>query len=201
MATTRKTPTPRAAAPADDRVRRNSAPTVRGERSISEDAARTNETGLVNDLSELNALLASEFDQVALPTPPQIPGWHLCWLTTGSTYDSVQKRQRLGYVPVTAADVPGFETGGLASAQFEGALTCNEMVLFKISQPRYEAIMRMFHHTRPLSEEESIYTKLQELTGEEDSSGRSLAKVEGDGFNQLGENIRRATSHMPKFES
>jgi hypothetical protein len=185
----------------DDRLRRNQAPTVRGERSIVEDAARTNETGLVNDLSELNALLANEFDQVALPTPPHIPGWHLCWLTTGSTYDSVQKRQRLGYVPVVASDVPGFETGGSASAQFEGALTCNEMVLFKIRSERYEAIMKMFHHTRPLAEEESVYSKAQALAGEEDSSGRQLAKQEGDGFNQLGDNIRRAQNSAPMFES
>jgi hypothetical protein len=199
---TSKTPkaTPSARGSSDDRVRRDSAPTVRGERSISEDAARTNETGLVNDLSELHSLLASEFDQVALPTPPQIPGWHLCWLTTGSTYDSVQKRQRLGYIPVTAADVPGFETGGLASAQFEGALTCNEMVLFKIRSEHYNAIMKTFHHTRPLAEEESIYTRLQELTGEEDSSGRQLAKAEGDGFNQLGNNISRAKGAAPEFQ-
>lgn len=195
---TRKTTTP--GTTSDDRVRRNSAPTVRGERSVSEDAARTQETGLVNDLSELNKLLASEFDQVALPTPPQIPGWHLCWLTTGSTYDSVQKRQRLGYIPVTAADVPGFETGGIASAQFEGALTCNEMVLFKIRSERYDAIMNMFHHRRPLEEEQSIYSKLKELTGEEDSSGRQTTKFEGDGFSQLGNNIARGERSTPRFE-
>lgn len=198
MATSKTPKAPQASA--DDRVRRDTAPTVRGERSISEDAARTNETGLVNDLSELHSLLASEFDQVALPTPPQLPGWHLCWLTTGSTYDSVQKRQRLGYVPVTAADVPGFETGGMSSAQFEGALTCNEMVLFKIRSEHYNAIMKMFHHTRPLAEEESIYTRLQELSGEEDSSGHRLAKAEGDGFNQLGANINRAKSSTPVFQ-
>jgi len=201
MATTPKTPKATSTRSGDDRVRRNSAPTARGERSVVEDAARTNETGLINDISDLNELLASEFDQVALPTPPQMPGWHLCWLTTGSTYDSVQKRQRLGYLPVTAADVPGFETGGMASAQFEGALTCNEMVLFKISSQRYEAIMKMFHHTRPMVEEEGVYAKLQEITGEEDSSGRQLAKAEGDGFNQLAENIRHAKASAPTFQS
>jgi len=184
---------------ADDRLRRDNAPTVRGERGADEDTARTNETGLVEDISELNKLLASEFDQVALPTPPQIPGWHLCWLTTGSTYDSVQKRQRLGYVPVVASDVPGFETGGAASAQFEGAITCNEMVLFKISEPRYQAIMRMFHHQRPLDEENSIYERIQATTSEEDSSGRRLGQPEGDGFTQLGKNIERASQGAPVF--
>jgi hypothetical protein len=183
----------------DDRLRRSSAPTVRGDRGISEDAARTNETGLTNDLSDLHSLLASEFDQVALPIPPHMPGWHLCWLTTGSTYDSVQKRMRLGYIPVTAADVPGFDTGGQASAQFGGAITCNEMVLFKIQNDRYQAIMSTFHHKRPMDEENSIYSKVKELTGEEDSSGRSLAKPEGDGFDQLAKNVERAQTIRPSF--
>jgi len=187
-------------AKSDDRLRRNNAPTVRGERGVVEDTARTNETGLVEDISELNQLLANEFDQVALPAPPQIPGWHLCWLTTGSTYDSVQKRQRLGYIPVVASDVPGFETGGAASAQFEGAITCNEMVLFKITERRYQAIMQMFHHQRPLDEENSIYERAMSAASEEDSSGRQLGKPEGDGFTQLGENIKRAQQGAPLFK-
>lgn len=184
----------------DDRLRRSNAPTVRGDRGVEEDTARTNETGLIDDISELNKLLASEFDQVALPTPPQIPGWHVCWLTTGSTYDSVQKRQRLGYIPVLASDVPGFETGGAASAQFEGAITCNEMILFKIQEQRYQAIMQMFHHQRPLDEENSIYERILATAGEEDSSGRQLGKPEGDGFTQLGKNIERAKLGAPLFK-
>lgn len=203
MATSKKPAgtAPRQPKVTDDRLRRNTAPTVRGDRGVSEDAARTNETGLTNDLSDLHNLLASEFDQVALPTPPHMPGWHLCWLTTGSTYDSVQKRMRLGYIPVVAADVPGFETGGQASAQFGGAISCNEMVLFKIQNDRYQAIMSMFHHQRPMAEEDSIYSKVKELTGEEDSSGRQLAKQEGDGFDQLAKNLARAQSTRPTFEA
>jgi hypothetical protein len=182
----------------DDRVRRDTAPTARGDRGIEEDAARANETGLVHDVSELERMLASEFDQVALPTPPHIPGWHTCWLTTGSQYDTVQKRQRLGYVPVKQADVPGFEAGGMTSAQFEGAITCNEMVLFKITEDRYQAIMRMFHHSKPLAEEQSIYEKVVNEQ-QEDSTGRPLGKLEGDGFTQLGQNIERAKRGVPVF--
>lgn len=182
----------------DDRIRRDNSPTARGDKSV-EDAARTNETGLTSDLGDIEKMLASEFDQVALPTPPRIPGWHLCWLTTGSSYDTVQKRQRLGYTPVTAADVPGFETGGAASAQFEGAISCNEMVLFKIREDVYQAIMREFHHKRPLNEEMSIYERALEQTGEEDSSGRRLGQTEGDGFTQLGKNIAVAQQGAPTF--
>lgn len=184
---------------ADDRLRRDEAPMTRGDRGAVDGAARENETGLIDDMSELQALLASEFEQVALPTPPRIPGWHTCWLTTTSTYDSIQKRQRLGYVPVVASEVKGFETGGAASAAFEGAITCNEMILFKIKEERYQAIMRLFHHQRPLEEEESIYERIKSQTSEEDRSGRSLGKVEGDGFTQLGQNISRAKQGVPVF--
>jgi hypothetical protein len=184
--------------PADDRIRRDNSPQTRGDKNV-EDVSRSNETGLTDNLEDIEKMLASEFDQVALPTPPRIPGWHLCWLTTGSQYDSVQKRQRLGYIPVTASEVPSFETGGAASAQFEGAITCNEMVLFKIRDDRYQAIMKMFHHTRPLNEEQSIYERAMAQTGEEDSSGRRLGQTEGDGFTQLGKNIAVAQQGAPTF--
>lgn len=207
MATSsRSTPKTRASG-TDSRTQRDKAPTARGERGVVEDAARANETGLVNDASELQKLLASEFDQVALPTPPQLPGWHLCWLTTGSSYDNVQKRMRLGYIPVTADELPGFETGGMASAQFGNALTCNEMVLFKIREDRYQAIMQLFHHSRPLEEEQNIYAQQQALVGEvgSDSKGTSnvqkVASEQDDGFTQLGKNIERASRGAPVFES
>ena len=198
MATAKRTPKAQAA-PADDRLRRDLAPAARGDRGVAEDAARANETGLTLDLDELQAVMASEFDQVALPTAPRIPGWHVCWLTTGSQYDSIQKRQRLGYIPVTAAEVPGFDAGGLKSAAFEGAVTCNEMVLFKIKEERYQAIMQLFHHKRPLDEEEGIYAQILEQTSSQDKSGKTLAKPEGDGFTQLGRNIERAKSGAPVF--
>lgn len=186
-------------APADDRLRRDLAPAARGTRGVDEDTARANETGLTTDLDELQSLMESEFDQVALPNAPRIPGWHVCWLTTGSQYDSIQKRQRLGYMPVLAAEVPGFDAGGMNSAAFEGAITCNEMVLFKIKEERYQAIMQLFHHKRPLDEEEGIYAQILEQTSAEDKSGKPLARPEGDGFTQLGKNIARAKTGVPVF--
>lgn len=185
-------------AAADDRLRRDSSPDTRGERGIVEDAMRVNETGLVDDVSDLHALIASEFEQVALPSPPPIPGWHLCWLTTGSQYDTLAKRQRLGYTPVNASELPGFDPGGMNSAAFEGAVTCNEMVLFKIPEARYQAIMTYFHHSKPLQEEEAIYAKIEELQGDTAHGGKTLAKPE-EGFTQLNRNIERARRGVPTF--
>ncbi len=183
---------------ADDRLRRGSAPEMRGDRGVAEDAMRTDETGLTESHSDLYKLIESEFDQTALPTPPALPGWHLCWLTTGSQYDTLAKRQRLGYTPVNASELPGFEPGGMNSAAFEGAVTCNEMVLFKIPEARYQAIMQYFHHNRPLSEEEAIYAKIEELQGESEHRGKTLATPE-EGFTQLNRNIARAKQGLPVF--
>ena len=43
----------------------------------------------------------------ALPDLPKdaIPGFHLCWLSTTNTYDSIDKRMALGYEPVKAGEL------------------------------------------------------------------------------------------------
>ena len=74
----------------------------------------------------------------ALPDlPPGIlPGFHLCWLSTTNNYDSIDKRMALGYEPVKASELgKGFEAlGKMSSGKFEGCISCNEMVLFKIGR-------------------------------------------------------------------
>jgi hypothetical protein len=57
---------------------------------------------------ERRKMFRSEWMQEALPNPPAIPGFHLCWLSTTNQYDPIHKRVRLGYTPVKAEDVkPG----------------------------------------------------------------------------------------------
>jgi hypothetical protein len=87
----------------------------------------------------------------------------LVWLTTSSQYDSIQKRQRLGYSPVRQSEMPGFDaSNGQTLAGYDGHVTCNEMVLFKIPQDRYQKIMTFFHHKKPLEEEEGIIGKFND---------------------------------------
>ena len=57
---------------------------------------------------ERRKMWSDEWTQSALPKVPDIPGWHLCWLSTTNGYDSIDKRMRLGYVPVKAEELPGF---------------------------------------------------------------------------------------------
>ena len=45
----------------------------------------------------------------ALPNIPDIPGFHVCWLTTTNKNDTIQQRLRLGYQLIKASDVPGMD--------------------------------------------------------------------------------------------
>lgn len=175
MTTTRKT--------ADSRTLKNSAREMRAPRSSTADEQRTQLDGTAFSAEEQAAMIRSEFAQEALPHPPKIPGWHCCWLTTTSSYDPIHKRMRLGYVPVSADDVPGFDTFRMKAGEFAGCVSCNEMVLFKVPEETYQAIMREFHHKMPREEEEAL--KAQIIRGEKDSGGAPLEKTEGEGFDQI----------------
>ena len=113
----------------------------------------------------------------ALPDLPKdiIPGFHLCWLSTTNTYDSIDKRMALGYEPVKAAELgKGFETlGKMSSGKFEGCVSCNEMVLFKIPEEIYQEVMRMLHLEDPLEHQRNITSQVRGAA-ETGKGGRSL---------------------------
>ena len=45
---------------------------------------------------ERRKMWSDEWTQSALPKAPEIPGWHVCWLSTTNAYDTIDKRIRLG---------------------------------------------------------------------------------------------------------
>lgn len=186
----------------DERLVRSSAPAVRGDR----DGSLQSRDEAVEALSdaELDQLMASEFEQTALPTPPLIPGWHLCWLTTESKYDPIAKRERLGYVPVRQSEVAGFDpSNGTAVVEPQGLVRCNEMVLYKIPEARYQAIMRYFHHRKPMEEEATIVANIKAKSQQgSDSSGRGgLRDAEDDGgtLSELETGVQYAQRVNPTF--
>ena len=124
-----------------------------------------------------------EFVQEALPTPPNTPGWHYCWLSTTNQYDSIHKRMRMGYEPVKADDLPEFKHLVNKSAEYEGCISVNEMLLFKLPQEVYQEMMEEYHFNMPLEEEERI--RQNALPSERDSNGRQLGSVEGEGFSNI----------------
>ena len=135
----------------------------------------------------------------ALPDLPEniIPGFHLCWLSTTNNYDSIDKRMALGYEPVKASELgKGFENlGKMSSGKFEGCVSCNEMVLFKLPEEIYQEVMRMMHLEDPLEHQRNITAQVRN-TAQEGKGGRSI--LEG-GVLEMEKEIAKANNPNIRF--
>jgi hypothetical protein len=138
---------------------------------------------------ERRKMWSDEWTQSALPKVPDIPGWHLCWLSTTNGYDSIDKRMRLGYVPVRADELPGFDNYRVKAGEDVGFIACNEMRLYKLPMDVYQEVMTQMHHDAPNEESDKVQVQVQQLQGNRDSSGKSLGSVEGEGFGNLNRNV------------
>ena len=130
---------------------------------------------------ERRKMWKDEWTQSALPAIPPIKGWHLCWLSTTNSYDSIDKRIRLGYSPVKAEELPGMDNNKVKAGEHAGFISCNEMLLYKIPNELYQDVMAHFHHEAPLEEANKIRLQAEQVVGR-DSSGRKLGQVEGEGL-------------------
>ena len=139
---------------------------------------------------ERRKMWSDEWTQSALPKLPEMKGWHLCWLSTTNSYDSLDKRMRLGYVPVRADEFPGFDNYRVKAGEHVGFVACNEMILCKIPEDVYQDIMLQMHHEAPMEEADKIRVQIENLQGSRDSSGKSLGQVEGEGFGQFDQSVR-----------
>jgi hypothetical protein len=132
----------------------------------------------------------------ALPDLPAgiIPGFHLCWLSTTNNYDSIDKRVALGYEPVKASELgKGFEgLGKMSSGKFEGCVSCNEMVLFKLPEEIYQEVMRMMHLEDPLEHQRNITAAVRN-SAQEGKGGRSV--LEG-GVLEMEKEAAKANSNI-----
>jgi hypothetical protein len=125
-----------------------------------------------------------EWTQSALPNVPEVKGWHHCWLSSTNAYDSIDKRIRLGYVPVKADEMTGFDNYRVKSGEQTGYIACNEMILYKIPMDLYQDVMAHFHHDAPLEEANKIRLQAEQQVGR-DSRGRPLGQIEGDGLDNI----------------
>jgi hypothetical protein len=169
----------------DDRLKKSAAAPVRGDR-VEADASRTLNDGTAMSMEERRRLIRSEWSQDVLPTPPQDPGWHYCWLSTTNATDPIYKRMQKGYEPVRASDVPGFTQYRATQGEFEGCVACNEMLLFRIPEELYQEYMTVMHYERPMEEEEIL--KANAAINERDSDGRDLGQTEG--YDSLARRVR-----------
>ena len=155
------------------------------ESRASQDTTRQPPEEKFMSAQERRKMWSEEWTQSALPKVPEMPGWHLCWLSTTNSYDSIDKRMRLGYVPVKADEMPHFENYKVKAGEHIGFIACNEMILYKLPMDIYQDVMLQMHHEAPNEEAEKIRVQVEQLQGAQDSNGRNLTDIEGDGLRQL----------------
>jgi len=124
-------------------------------------------------------MLRRTFFQSALPDLPEIPGYHVCWLTTQNPRDPIHGRLRLGYELIQSHEVPGFEHMGLKSGDMAGVISVNEMVAAKLPLHLYQAFMEEVHYRQPLQEEEAIFVAAQKAAEEAAQSARRGGHMKG----------------------
>lgn len=164
----------------DERLRKNAGGEVRSDRGNA-DADRTSKDGTALTAEERRNQLRTDWVDELLPTPPVLPGFHTCWLSTTNSMDPIYKRMQRGYIPVKSVEVAGFAgtSNIVAEGEFQGCISCNEMLLFKIEDQIYQDIMGIFHLDMPLEAERGIYDKVNSQDNR-DNNGTRLDIVEGD---------------------
>lgn len=119
----------------------------------------------------------------ALPDLPEIPGYHLCWLTTTNPRDPIHRRIQLGYEPIKAEEVPGLEYASLKTGEWAGMVGVNEMIAFKLPESLYRAYMREAHYAAPLREEQKLSEVADSLREQAERDGGRI--IEGEGMADL----------------
>lgn len=154
------------------------------ESRASQDSRRESSTEMLASTKERRRMFRSEWVQESLPSPPPIPGFHVCWLSTTNGYDPIHKRLRMGYTAVKIEEVPGFENYKVKAGEHEGFVACNEMLLYKLPEDIYQEIMAELHHYAPQDEADKIRIQAEQVQGS-DSNGKRLGQLEGEGIQSL----------------
>jgi hypothetical protein len=119
----------------------------------------------------------------ALPDLPEIPGYHLCWLTTTNPRDPIHRRMQLGYEPVKPEEVPGMEYASMKTGEWVGFIGVNEMLAFKLPLSLYHRFMKEAHYDAPKREEDKIADVADMLREQAERAGARL--IEDDGMQDL----------------
>lgn len=163
----------------DERVSRMSDDRAVTENRVNTDAVRAEDWQSM--LRDVNTLL---------PVPPEMPGFHFCWLTTTNNKDTLENRFRLGYSLVKPEELPNFKFDSQKSGEATSdRIMINEMVLAKIPHDTWIKYMTYLHHTLP---QETMKNLRDSVRIGQDGRGRSVAYSGGefqngvsDGYNSL----------------
>jgi hypothetical protein len=169
----------------DDRIKKTTTPTSREDRATEDESRRPPEDVNVS-AEQRRKMWRDSWTQSALPQLQTLPGWHLCWLSTANQYDTIDKRMRLGYVPVKAEELGITDVSRVKDGEYAGFISCNEMLLFKIPMEAYQEVMTMMHHDAPNDDSANIRRKVEEMQAR-DNNGKVLGSVEGDGLAAIAE--------------
>jgi len=128
-------------------------------------------------------MFRSQLFNDALPDLPEVPGYHMCWLTTQNPRDPIHRRMQLGYEPVRPEEVPGMAHASIKTGEYAGMIGVNEMIAFKLPMSLYEKFMQEAHHAAPLREED----KLAEVADmmREQAARAGAAIIEDDGMQEM----------------
>jgi len=159
----------------DERLKKTSDP---ARRSRAMDDRSVTESRELSDDDRVE-MFRNAFYQSALPDLPEIPGYHVCWLTTTNPRDSVQGRMRLGYEIVKPEEVPGWEYATLKTGEYSGCIGVNEMIAAKLPNRLYQRVMREAHHDAPLREEERVVSDNDRMMVSANSAKSRMMEDEG----------------------
>ena len=146
---------------------------------------------------DLERFLESEALTQSLPNPPKQAGWHHFWGSTTNQQTPIQMYLRLGYVFVKPEEIPEWTHMKAHSASYGcDVIQCNEMLLMKTTEERYQRIMKHLHHDKPMSEAERLLANFELMKSEigRDSKGKMLVTEEGDAFSDMVDRRIRSTS-------
>jgi hypothetical protein len=91
----------------------------------------------------------------------------------------------MGYTPVVAEDVKGFEFVADKGGPTDGLIRVNEMVAYKLPQSLYNLYMRENHHYRPAQEQTKLTDTVTSLKNRAQQDSGDID--EGDGVAALRE--------------
>lgn len=121
----------------------------------------------------------------ALPDLPDLPGYHMCWLTTTNPRDPIFRRMQLGYEPLRPEEVPGMAHATIKTGEYSGMIGVNEMLAFKLPMSLYQKFMQEAHHDAPLREEDKLAEVAEMMRANAADAGTTL--YEGDGMTEMRE--------------
>jgi hypothetical protein len=159
-----------------------------GRQSREMEDRQVTENREVTDDDRLEMFRAQLFND-ALPDLPDMPGYHVCWLTTTNPRDPIHRRIQLGYEPIKASDVPGMEFASVKTGEWAGLIGVNEMIAFKLPESLYQRFMQEAHHDAPLREENKLAETAEIMRQQAEGSGSTL--FEGDGLMEMRDNNPR----------